>query len=167
MMRVFRYCILAAALAGCFLSESDEAGVSFRFTDYSQVKREMIRLTFTDGKRTWKLDGSDFESDHSGSPSIGKTRTFKTATAGELKVRFKLLDGEKLISSGQFEMPLRSDWAWDIDFQSSPARRDPLDGCFGCFGAKVFALTEGYGMLPSDSLYVIWGGNSIKNPVVY
>jgi hypothetical protein len=127
----------------------------------------MIRLTFTDGKHTRKLDGSDFQPDKTGSPSIGRTREFKTAKSGELKVTFKLLDGENLISSGQFEMPLRSDWAWNTEFQSSPARSDPLAGCFGCSGARVFALTEGYGMLPSDSLYVIWGGNSIKNPVVY
>lgn len=142
MIRAFGYCMLAAMLAGCFLFESEEARVSFEFANYSQVKQEMIRLTFTDGKRTWKLDGPDFESDYAGSSSSGKTRTFKTASSGELKVTFKLLDGEKLVSSGQIELPLRSDWKWGIDFRPGPARENPIEGCFGCSGAKVFALKE-------------------------
>ncbi|MCI0696171.1 hypothetical protein L0337_29735 [candidate division KSB1 bacterium] len=155
MMRVFRYCMLAATLAGCSLFESEEARVSFTFINYAQIKREMIRLTFTDGRRIWNLDGTDFKSEYDGPHSSGRTRTFETARSGELKVTFKLIDQGEVISSGQFELPLRSDWGWGIDFLPGPARENPIEGCFGCFGAKVFALDSSYAESLTDSLYAI------------
>ena len=166
-MRLMVISLLTAILAGCSLFESEEARVSFTFVNYSQLKRDMISLSFSDGKRIWRLNGSDFESGYDGPHSSGSTRLFNTATTGDLKVSFQLIDGGKLVSSGWIELPLRSDWGWSIDFVPAPARRNPFDACFGCSGARAVALDSLYTESPTDSMNVIWGGNSIKHPVVY
>jgi hypothetical protein len=120
MLRIIMVCTLAVTVASCFVFDSEEARVSFAFTNYAQVKREMIRLTFADGKRILRLDGTDFESQNEGPHSIGMTRAFKTATSGKLKVTFKLLDivcdlGWELdqTSSGLLNAKLRCSWKVD------------------------------------------------------
>lgn len=44
---------------------------------------------------------------------------------------------------------------------------DPIRQCFGCFGSVAFDLLPAYRTVDHDSIWVVWGGNSISNPVTY
>ncbi|MEO8564029.1 MAG: hypothetical protein ABI601_18255 [bacterium] len=44
---------------------------------------------------------------------------------------------------------------------------DPTRYCFGCLGARAFPLAAEYRRSTNDSVWVVWGGNSFKNPVIY
>lgn len=60
---------------------------------------------------------------------------------------------------------LRPDFGWELSFRR--ASSDPTAMCFGCFGATAFPLGASLQVTAADSLWVVWGGNSISNPVVY
>jgi len=109
-MRVIIIYPLMLTMMSCALFNADEAKVRFRFTNSALVKQDMIRLTFTDGRRIWKLDGEDFAPDAEDPHSFGETSMFETATSGKLKVSFELRAQEEIVSAGGFEIPLRPDW---------------------------------------------------------
>jgi hypothetical protein len=44
---------------------------------------------------------------------------------------------------------------------------NPDEACFGCVGSQVFPLAPAYRATGRDSLWVVWGGNSISDPVIY
>lgn len=125
----------------------------------------MISLVLTDGKRSWKLEGEDFAPDAEGPHSFGETPALKTETAGTLKTSFELRAKNELVSAGEFEIPLRSDWQWSVDFLIGANIR--YQNCFGCLGQKAFPLADNFRAVANDSVYVVWGGNSIKHPVIY
>ncbi|HET9983811.1 MAG TPA: hypothetical protein VFQ38_09500 [Longimicrobiales bacterium] len=94
------------------------------------------------------------------------TPAFDTPAAGPLRVDFVVEDSARRpVSSGAVELALRSDWIWGIEFWV--ASENPTRTCFGCAGYRAFPIAEAYRRTPADSLYVVWGGNSIENPVVF
>ena len=44
---------------------------------------------------------------------------------------------------------------------------DPSPSYLGLAGRQAFAIAPAFRQSERDSIYVMWGGNSIKNPVVY
>jgi hypothetical protein len=44
---------------------------------------------------------------------------------------------------------------------------NPTRGCFGCMGVQAFPLAAPYQRTRSDSVWLVWGGNSIRNPAIY
>jgi hypothetical protein len=44
---------------------------------------------------------------------------------------------------------------------------NPTRLCFGCIGARAFPLAAAYQRTERDSVWLIWGGNYIRNPVIY
>lgn len=94
------------------------------------------------------------------------TRQFDTPTSGDARVSFVVVlpDGRQA-SSGDATVSLRGDWAWRFDLMASA--EDPRKSCFGCYGSKPFALPADLRTTDRDSLWLVWGGNSIKHPVVY
>jgi hypothetical protein len=94
------------------------------------------------------------------------TDRFETATSGNFKIGFELLsEGKKTATSGTVNMPLRGDWSWHVSFHL--ATTDPSIMCFGCTGSSSYDLDPMLGFDPDVRLWVVWGGNSITNPVVY
>lgn len=98
-----------------------------------------------------------------GSPRWGP---MSTSRDGRLDISFVVLkDGVPTETEGRIELDVREDWGWNIDFM---IRSDnPAESCFGCFGNKTFPLDPTLGYEMDRHLYVIWGGNSISDPVVY
>lgn len=47
------------------------------------------------------------------------------------------------------------------------ATTDPKFECFGCLGSQAFPLIAEYQAPDRDSIWVVWGGNSISDPVIY
>jgi hypothetical protein len=84
-------------------------------------------------------------------------------TAGEeFTVRFTFVaaDGAAL-SDGEVSVEVRLDWEWDVQFHL--AAEDPAGRCFGCEGSHAYPLAGDSGA----QIFIVWGGNSISDPVVY
>jgi hypothetical protein len=126
-------------------------------------------LHVTDGKISYQLTNSDFEGEYQELSAPVK----ETSTSGELIIHFELTDSQtnEMISSGDFSLDLRNDWRYGITFRADSIEADPTFGCFGCLGYKSFemdpVLDESGSTFENDSLYVVWGGNFISNPVDY
>jgi len=91
---------------------------------------------------------------------------FSTAHSGNIHIDFALLNGGVASSTrGSLELPLQHDWGWGVDFWVSDT--NPITMCFGCMGSLEFPLDSALGYDPSMKLYILWGGNSISNPVEY
>jgi hypothetical protein len=89
-----------------------------------------------------------------------------TRTSGILRIEVCLyLNGEVTETSGAIELSLRNDWRWGVDLFIQ--ENDPIDVCFGCFGSEAFDLDPVLGFDANERLYIVWGGNSISNPVDY
>lgn len=156
------YLALALGFAGCG-EEAQEALLSYTFFEEEpSFSRDLLVIEFTDGGRTRRLTGSDFVA---ASSLRSDTREFETRTSGELVTEFWLISGADTLSSGELSLQLRPDFRWNISFQRADA--DPTDMCFGCIGSVAVELASSLQQVPADSLWVVWGGNSISNPVVF
>ena len=94
------------------------------------------------------------------------TDEFETGTSGTFPIDFTLLHGGvATTTAGTVGLPLRGDWMWGVDFFLSEA--DPTLTCFGCMGRLEFDVDPVLGYPPEVKLWVVWGGNSISNPVLY
>lgn len=89
-----------------------------------------------------------------------------TRRSGTLEASFSILSADGApATSGSVELDLREDWRWGVEFVVSS--EDPVGSCFGCVGSEAFELDPALGYAPDQRLYVVWGGNSICDPVTY
>jgi hypothetical protein len=120
-----------------------------------------------DGERTRVLDRTDFTSENGRRYSAG---LFRTATSGTARVSC-ILSGAGAAGSGRavtkaaVNLALRGDFRYRVD--CVVAEENPYPDCLGCFGSEAASLAPGLGLSPSDSLFVLWGSNSIGDPVDY
>ena len=157
---------LCSFLVGCSLFGEDDARVRFRISQSEIITSNEFEVTFSDGRSQRRLSTEDFPVDST------PTRYFDTAASGSLRVAFALNqpDGDRL-ANGNLQLDLREDWKWSVRFRADSASHDPLRDCMGCFGYRSFpidttALEEEYPSSP-DSIYVVWGGNTLDNDRVY
>jgi hypothetical protein len=123
----------------------------------------MLAVTVEDGTRRWSWTGADFTTGpESGIPV---TPWIHTGTSGEARFSFELRDGDVMISSGSINLPLQDNWQWTVDLMARTTDPDP--NCLGCSGAVAFPIAKAYRTDPRDSLWLVWGGNSISNPSIY
>jgi len=123
----------------------------------------MLTVTVREGQRTWQWRGVDFRSGSDNATPHTPERS--TGTRGDIEVRFRFQTGDQVLSEGTVTLPLREDWRWGVDIH--PATTDPKRECFGCFGSRAFSLAAAFRPVNRDSIWVVWGGNSISNPVIY
>jgi hypothetical protein len=150
--------VLAFAAAAC--SNSDEARVSVQYvprTDLAALTPSVV-VAAPGLRRT-------LSSDEVGATGAREPLAIATPTAGRLDLEFSLVDRGTTASTGTVHVDLRPDWTWG--FRISIDSVNPVRPCFGCIGAVSFPLAAAYRRGPADSVWVSWGGNSIKNPVVY
>jgi hypothetical protein len=171
-MRHFTIVILLLVLSFCSCAkkkttsvDQDEATVRFRFINQvSRVNVPMLHITYNHGATARTLRDSDFHFDSTSQQYL--TSTFATPLAGTLSLNVLLTDTTgDTVSSGSAAIPLRPDWAWGIDI--FPSHTNPYLYSFGVVGYQAFPLRPAYQDSLSDSLYLLWGGNSIKHPVIY
>ncbi|MBS1271446.1 MAG: hypothetical protein MAGBODY4_00577 [Candidatus Marinimicrobia bacterium] len=141
-----------------------EAKLSFSFsaepinTNYNDT----LLITFSDGRETRSVSTGSFLN----LPYSHQTKKFYTDNDGSLKVRFRIFtESNDSIAFGKIKLDLKPDWSWNIRFHRGET--NPFNACFGCQGYQSFPLDTVYRQSGSDSVFVIWGGNSISNPVVY
>jgi len=125
---------------------------------------DMLSVTVADRAPIVHWTGEDFRT----GPTFAVPAT-PPATVGNtgeaLTVTFNLVANGATISTGSVSLPARSDWAWTINILSRTS--DPAFQCLGCVGSRAFTLPEAWRSPGRDSLWIVWGGNSISNPVVY
>jgi hypothetical protein len=163
-MRYSALFIVALLFAGCSLFGGDgKAQVEFRLSNSSQDTTSLpIQVRFSTADQSKTLLRSDF-SGPEGSTVAGP---FDTATSGQLTVDAALLNQEgDPLTSGTVKLPLKSDWEYRVTV--AVGQTNPIRGCFGCQGSKAFAVDPALEFAPQDSLFIVWGGNSISNPIVY
>ncbi len=162
-------CHMRTLLSACLLLLSlgcveERATISAAAALDPPIEASMLKVTFRDGFRIWQAHGADFTAD--GSFALPHSPEWSTGTAGDISVAFELRDTSgTVLSAGEVTIGLRPDWRWTVDFMTST--RDPRTLCFGCFGGQAFAIQPAYRTPGHDSLWVVWGGNSIRHPVIY
>jgi len=153
-----RFTLLAAALAAC----GPEARVTAEFLASPPIDVRMLTLDLDDGAHQWRWTADDFTTEDG---HIPRTPAIRTARKGILRVSVRVENIGAPVTQGTVELPLQSDWEWTI--QLLTATEDPLRQCFGCSGARALPLPPALRPPGQDSLWIVWGGNSIENPVVY
>lgn len=123
----------------------------------------MLTVTVRDGHRMWQWDGDDFRATRDN--ATPHTPEVPTRTRGEAEVNFRLRTTDAIVSQGTVTLPLREDWQWSVSIH--PATRDPKLECFGCVGSRAFPLAPAARPAGRDSIWLVWGGNYISNPVIY
>jgi hypothetical protein len=68
-------------------------------------------------------------------------------------------------TTGTARIDLRADFEFGVDCLISDS--NPYRVCLGGFGYEAVALAPELGFPASDSLFIVWGGNSTDDPVVY
>jgi hypothetical protein len=147
---------LVITLAAC------KSEVSFAFyADSSRgLTTDLVHVRFSDGLLQRTLDGRHFRT--SAQSGVPRTENFGTQDHGTLHAVVWLVSAGDTIAVGSVQFPLRDDWRWGVDI--FVADSNPMKYCFGCFGSRSFKAAPG---APGDSLFLVWGGNSISHPVVY
>lgn len=146
---------LGTTTAAC----GSDAAVSVRYRDAALVPRELVTVWLEDGESFRVLRGEALGSNQAA------PREFATATRGTLRLHFRIATASVVASEGAIAVPLRSDWRYSFDVVVDSL--DPKQTCFGCQGSRAFPLAAAYRRVPQDSVWIVWGGNSISHPVVY
>lgn len=166
--------LIAVLFVGCALSApagaptpappSRKAEVEFRIIQAVELKDgHAIAVTFGDGRGTRTLAQDGFSAIQEGHAIAGP---FETATTGELKVTGALVDRDgRELAQGAVDLPLEPDWRYGVWVMI--ANGDPTAGCLGCAGSRTFPLDPALGYAPDVTLAIVWGTNSISEPVVY
>jgi hypothetical protein len=151
-------------MASACYGEDREARVRFVVIESPTLTPAMTTVRFTDGSSVRTVTGSDFRIDDFAQPH---TPWFSTRTSGSLEVDIQI-DGPAsgaTVSEGRIELPLQNDWRWEVHLHFQDT--NPVESCLGCFGYQAFSVSPAFQRSLADSLYVVWGGNSISNPAVY
>jgi hypothetical protein len=122
------------------------------------LRVEMLTMTARDETRAWTWTPMDFHS--SLEWPTPTTRERETLTRGDIQVSFRLQTAGVTVSEGSVTLPLKRDWDWDVQVVS--ATSDPKEACFGCVGSKAFPLAAEYRGPERDSVWLVWGPDSIK-----
>lgn len=155
---LLRFAFLVTTATGC----SEVALVSFSvFPNGDRFRPEMVTVAFSDDERTRVVAADDFV----GISGRADTREFETRTSGSLDIEVMVESGAEMVARGTLDLPLDPDWRWSV--QIFLREENPHDTCIGCFGYRAFPVDEAYRTSPAESLWMIWGGNSISNPIVY
>jgi hypothetical protein len=152
--------LIAAALGGC----GEESRISISADLPPPLSADLLTVTVQDGEHVMRWSGPDFQPrSNNATPT---TPEAEIATSGpDLELTFLLEYQGDLISSGSITLARRSDWRWGISIWA--ATENPELSCFGCEGSQAFGLPATFQVPERDSIWVVWGGNSISDPVIY
>ena len=156
---------LAALIVGCsLLGAHKHAELSIHFFTRSAAKEQPdFLIAFTDGRTSRRIQRNDFN-------RVGAVQfdagPFEISTSGTLRVFCRILEaGGEVLATQKATLSVRPDWRYSVS--CSLGRMNPYHACFGCTGFEAQPLDSALGFAPGDSLFVVWGGTSISNPVMY
>ena len=154
--------LLPLALASCSLLGGGGAEVEVRYTFRTPGAADGLAFSATvdAGGRTRTLTRDDFE-------PVGD-RQFDAAP-------LMVGDGPSRVTCSVARGGAEGAVSVDIDVEDrflyrvscAVAPQDPIRLCFGCRGSEAAPLDPALGLPAGDSLFVVWGGDSIDHPVDY
>jgi hypothetical protein len=151
---------LLITLIGC----GEDARISISADIAPPLSLDMLTVTLRDRDRVLTWHGADFRPrPENATPSTGDQGTFTSGP--DLELNYQLESGGEVLSSGSVILPRRSDWSWGVTIWARTT--DPAEECFGCFGSASFPLVPAFRAGGRDSVWIVWGGNSIRDPVIY
>jgi hypothetical protein len=150
---------LGLVLTGC----SETARISAVARLDPPLTTDMLTVTVREESGGWTWRGSDFRS--SIEWPTPTTRDRETGSRGQIGVSFRLDASGSTVSEGSVTLPLRRDWRWGLQIIS--ATSDPREACFDCTGSKAFSLAPEYRGPERDSVWVMWGGDSIAEDATH
>lgn len=150
---------------GCSVFNTDDelSQVKFSLANNSSYSGELpLRINMKTTNLEKVLTASDFEKPNA-SNTIGP---FSTASSGLILVTAELLDQQNVaVTSTTIELPLKPDWRYGITIAIGPD--NPFFQCFGCQDYQSIPISDELAFSESDTLYLVWGRNSISQPVDY
>ena len=149
--------LVVLMLSGCGRRDEARASVGYRGT--AAIPPSAVTLTIDGPGTTATFHGAEL-------PSQGtavRTPEVATSVSGNMTIGFTLATPQGDLSRGSVTLPLRPDWNWGVDVVVDTV--NPARLCLGCVGSKSFPLKVP--RTPTDSVWMVWGGNSLSNPVVY
>lgn len=150
---------LVACVAAC---GGGESRIQFGVQGDVEILRPLLEITATSGD--WSITVTGEEVGTADLPN--HSREFETPGSGALLVQAVLRrPGEPVLAEGSIELEIREDWVWGVGIFLTD--ENPTHMCFGCMGHEAFPIPAGLTDQPGDSLFMVWGGNSIGDPVVY
>lgn len=158
--RVFLVLFGAFLLAGCSVFSEEPAALTFRLSPQDEPREHAtLRLQFMEGIHTRTVSPDDFPEGRS------TTRPF-SVSADEALIFADLIDTQSSARTrGVLRLPINEGWRYEV--QVAVGSENPEGRCFGCMGSVSFALEPALGYAATDSLFLVWGGTSIENPVLY
>jgi hypothetical protein len=138
-----------------------EARASASYSGNALLPVSALTLTLDANGIGWIFHGADSAI----AGTFWRSPELNTPTSGTLTVAYELRTAGGLASAGGVSLQMRRDWTWGVDVRVDSA--NPIRTCFGCAGSKGFMLAPFAQRTPKDSVWVVWGGNSISRPVVY
>ena len=150
-------------------SKKDTSTVFFTFR-YGTFKRKidpdiLISINYTDNKYSYKFSENDFIS----GKGYGELHTITVAsdTKGKSIIDFKISKLNETLASGILSVQLKNDWARRVGFDIGNYNFIPNSSFGGRTGYVSYPVLGKFKTSRNDSLYIIWGGNSISRPVIY
>jgi hypothetical protein len=156
--RTLRACIAALGLSVAACGEQDETRVAANYQDDRVVSRSQTVVTLTDGTHRYVLTGADLA-------PTELVVSYPMKESGTLDVLVQLTDTAGPIGTGRVAIALERDRIYGINVHIDSTNRTLV--CFGCAGSAAFALRRDRARTVRDSLWVTWGFNSIRNPVIF
>lgn len=165
---IFFPILFSLAISGCTLFGDDDEPADIQFS-VENVNSDEIFILINDSKSRYEITEEDFTGSENNS-FPGTTKTYGTATDGSINIIFSFHNQSIELASGEFALELKEDWLWGVNFLVASAEFNPLTSCLGCQSYKSFKLQpealSNTDEVP-DSLYVVFGGNYISEPVVH
>jgi hypothetical protein len=153
--------LLVLSLASLAACAGDGARVSVSYTARPELPPSVATITIDAAGNTATIKGAELVAQG----NTARSAELLTATKGTLTVSYVLIAPTDEQSRGSVSLDLRRDWIWGVDITIDSL--DPARMCFGCLGSKSFPLPAAYRRSARDSVWMTWGGNSIRNPVIY
>jgi hypothetical protein len=152
----FAIAIAIAIAAGC--SENARPGSRVRIAAFDLDPRQLAGLSveLVAGRTTVVAGGRLTTSDE----YAQLHSSWVDVTGDELQVRFAMVVDDVEIATGVLVLEVIEDWEWEVQFHI--AATDPAATCMGCQGSQEYALRG-----DERRLFVVWGGNSRSDPVVW
>jgi len=164
----------AAALAACapnpvvdrqapYRTPASGADAEVVFYDYTTPADgpAALSVTFDDGRGP-RIVGSDLRVREFG---FASTPIYPTRNTGTLRVSVTLTREGQHAATKTLELPLKSDWRWGVGIRADA--QNPREPCIGCMGVEITPVAPAARRAEGENLYLVWSGNSIRNPGVY
>jgi hypothetical protein len=137
------------------------ADAEINFYDYTRPQAgQSISITYDDGSGV-RTVGADLRPREFEFPS---TPRYPTRTSGTMKVTITLTRDGRTAAVDTLELPLKTDWIWGVAVHA--AAENPMQSCIGCMGAHRQPLPADLARVPGEAMWIVWSGNSIRNPGV-